>query len=184
MEQFRIYFDAETVRRGNNMRVSPDQVASEVLDVVPAIMRVIRSEMREHRGADLSVPQFRSMAYLDRNPGASLSELAAYIGLTLPSMSKLVDGLSNRRLLTREIPAGDRRRVTLELTTRGRATLHAAYETAEAQLARRLAAMSEAEGAQVVEALRALRPLFTQAHPVENAMSGRHNGHVSTAAKF
>jgi DNA-binding MarR family transcriptional regulator len=159
------------------MHVSSDEAAFEVLEVVPLIMRVIRSEMREHRSADLSVPQFRALAYLKRNAGASLSELALYIGLTLPSMSKLVDGLLGRRLLTREIPAGDRRRVTLQLTPHGRATLQSAYASAQAQLAARLAALPEADRANVVEALRALRPVFTQERQTETEAAGRHNGH-------
>jgi DNA-binding MarR family transcriptional regulator len=159
------------------MHVSSDEAAFEVLEVIPLIMRVIRSEMREHRSADLSVPQFRALSYLNRNAGASLSELAAHIGLTLPSMSKLVDGLLGRRLLTREIPAGDRRRVTLQLTTNGRATLQSAYASAQAQLAARLAALPEAERVKVVEALRALRPLFTQERQGETGMAGRHTGH-------
>jgi DNA-binding MarR family transcriptional regulator len=159
------------------MHVSSDQVAFEVLEVIPLIMRVIRSEMREHRGADLSVPQFRTLAYLNRNAGASLSELAEHIGLTLPSMSKLVDGLVGRKLLTREIPVGDRRRVTLELTARGRGTLRSAYASAQAQLAKRLAVMPGAQRAAVVDTLRALRPLFTQERQVQTAWARGHNGH-------
>jgi DNA-binding MarR family transcriptional regulator len=144
------------------MHISPDDTACEVLEVVPVIMRVIRAEVRAHRSADLSVPQFRALAYLNRNPGACLSELAEQIGLTLPSMSKLVDGLLGRKLLTRETLAGDRRRVTLELTLRGHATLQSAYAFAQAHLSKRLAVLPEGDRLTVVHALQALRPLFAQ----------------------
>jgi DNA-binding MarR family transcriptional regulator len=41
------------------MDSSSDIVAREILDIVPVIMRVIRAEMRNHRSADLAIPQFR-----------------------------------------------------------------------------------------------------------------------------
>ena len=47
--------------------------------------------------------QFRTLAFVDANQGASLSEVAGHIGLGLPSMSKLVDALVNRELLTRDV---------------------------------------------------------------------------------
>ena len=51
--------------------------------------------------ADLSVPQFRTLLFLRRHPGASLSEVAEHIGLTLPSISKMIDRLEARDLLAR-----------------------------------------------------------------------------------
>jgi hypothetical protein len=46
------------------------------------------------------MPQFRTLAVIDRNANASLSDVTEHIGLTLPSMSKLVDGLVARKLAT------------------------------------------------------------------------------------
>lgn len=159
------------------MPVTPDEAACQLLEVVPGIMRIIRAEMRAHRAADLSVPQFRALAYLKTNPGTSLSSLADHIGLTLPSMSKLVDGLVGRKLVTRETPEGDRRRITLTLTARGRATLQSAYSSAQAHLAKRLAALPEHDRATVVEVFQALRPLFEQDRTAQNSLTLAHNGH-------
>src|SRR5512137_2718402 len=105
------------------MHTSPDICAQEILEVVPAVMRIIRAEMRRHRTADLSVPQFRTLAFIDRNVAASLSDVAEHIGLTLPSMSKIVDGLVMRKLVTRQTHPTDRRRMTLALTPRGQTAL-------------------------------------------------------------
>ena len=104
------------------------ETARQVLDVVPLVMRTIRAKLRERRAADINVPQFRAMAYINRNDGASLSDLAAHIGLTLPSMSKLIDGLVNRKLVSREADSCDRRRVCLSLTSQGRDEMNAAYK--------------------------------------------------------
>ncbi len=78
-----------------------DECARQLLDTTPQIMRFIRAEMRSHRGHDLSVPQFRTLTFINRNPEASLSNLANHLGLTLPSTSKLVDGLVNQKIITR-----------------------------------------------------------------------------------
>ena len=159
------------------MRASADEAACEVLEVVPLIMRLMRAEMREHRAAGLSVPQFRALAYLNRSAGASLSELADYIGLSLPSMSKLVDGLVGRRLVTRDIHPVDRRRVNLVLTEQGQAAFQSAYASAQVHLAARLALLSEAERTTVVQAMRALRPLFAQESGYRTASARGRNGH-------
>ena len=137
-----------------------EQAAQQVLDVVPLVMRTLRAQMREHRGENLSVPQFRTLGFLKRREGASLSEVAEHIGLTLPSMSKLVDGLVARKLVVRETYAGDRRRVTLALSARGRATHEAAVGSTRAFLVERLACLDEAERVDVARAMQILRPLF------------------------
>ena len=147
------------------MTYSPNEVAHEVLDVAPSIVRAIRSEMRQHRGADLSVPQFRTLAFLKRHPGASLSEAAEHLGLTLPTVSKMVDGLVARKLVTRETQDVDRRCIRLGVTARGEATWSAARASTQAKLATLLAGLSEDERATVVRAMDILRPHFAATPP-------------------
>ena len=105
------------------MPTSPDMCAQEILEVVPAVMRAIRAEMRRHRTADLSVPQFRALAFINGKADASLSDVAEHIGLTLPSMSKIIEGLVTRKLVTRQTHPTDRRRLMLALTARGQTAL-------------------------------------------------------------
>ena len=81
--------------------VTAEDCAREVLDVVPLVMRIIRGELRRRGRPELTVPQFRSLAFLDRAGSASLSELADHIGLTLLLVSKLVDGVVERGLARR-----------------------------------------------------------------------------------
>ena len=140
--------------------ISLDECAREVLETVPLVMRAVRAEMRCHRAADLSVPQFRALTFLDRQAGASLSQVAEHIGLTLPSMCTLVDGLVERKLILRKTHATDRRRVTLTLTARGQAVLEAAHSATRAALAEKLAALSTQDWIIVVQAMQALRPIF------------------------
>jgi DNA-binding MarR family transcriptional regulator len=103
------------------MKETAEAVAREVLDVVPSAMRLIRKEMHRHRGADLTIPQFRSLVFLQRNPGVALIQVAEHLGLTPPTVSKMINGLVMRGLIERPDSTIDRRRVELRLTTRGNA---------------------------------------------------------------
>jgi DNA-binding MarR family transcriptional regulator len=156
-------------------KATSEETAEELLDTVPRVMRAIRHQMRRHRGVGLSVPEFRTMAFVNRHEGISLSQVADHIGLTLPSMSKLVDGLVGRKLVEREFNRQDRRRVTLALTPRGLAILQAARAPTQAYLADVLAALPPGEQATVVRAMQVLRPLFTS--PWEKAMPGAKGPH-------
>ncbi len=142
---------------------SPKACAGHVLDTVPPIMQFIRGEMRRHRALGISVPQFRVLTFLERRPGGSLSDAAERVGLSLPAMSRLIDGLVDRGLLTREDSATDRRRVSLRITEAGRNVVRTAQEGAQARLADALAALSPKERAQIVEAMEILRPIFLPA---------------------
>jgi len=149
--------------------VGEEECAALLMDVVPLMMRSIRAEMRRHR-AGLSVPQFRTLAFLNGHEGASLSQVAEHLGLMLPSVSKMVDGLVARDLLTREDSRADRRCVALLLTARGRSTLESARKAAQLYLAQMLRELPSSERPAVVRAMEALRPVFA-AH--RGATTGR-----------
>jgi DNA-binding MarR family transcriptional regulator len=154
---------------------TPDECARELLEVTPEVMRTVRGQMRRCRTADLSVPEFRTLGFLRRRTGASLTDVAHHIGVTLPSMSKLMDGLVARKLVTREFDAADRRRVTLALTARGSAILQTAHAATQACLAEMLSALLPAERRTIVQAMRVLRPLFISEREKEMLQS-RENG--------
>src|SRR5512141_267802 len=138
--------------------------AQQVLDAVPLVMRTIRAQLRRHRRDDISVPQFRAMGYINLNDGASLSDLASHIGLTLPSMSKLIDGRVSRKLVTRSAHTGDRRRICLSLTPLGREQLKAAHQSTEKFLAARMSALADEDLTTISHAMNILKGLFMQDH--------------------
>ena len=143
------------------MSTSPDVCAQEILEVVPVVMRTIRAEMRRHRTADLSVPQFRTLAFIDRRPTRRCRTWPSTSGLTLPSMSKIVEGLVVRKFVTRQTHAADRRRMTLALTARGLTALQTSRAATRACLAEDLAALSDRQRETIVQAMEILRPVFT-----------------------
>jgi len=152
------------------MCASPSGCAGQILETVPLVMLAIRTEMRSHRGSDLSVPQFRVLVYLNRYKGASLSDIAEHMGLTLPSMSKMIDGLVARRLVTRRLAPGDRRRVTLALTALGKTARQSAYKATESRLAERLAALPESERRLIFRAMQVLESIFVSVRQAKTAI--------------
>jgi DNA-binding MarR family transcriptional regulator len=136
------------------------ECAREVLDVVPAVMRFIRVEMRSHRALGLSVPQFRALVFVERAGGASLAGVAEHLGLTPPSACKLVDGLQGRRLVTRRQHPKDRRRVTVAITQSGRRAVGDARRETQKSLTGILAAGDSRDLAAVTRSMGVLRRVF------------------------
>jgi DNA-binding MarR family transcriptional regulator len=151
------------------MYASPPKCAGQILETVPLVMLAIRTEMRSHRGSDLSVPQFRVLVYLNRYEGVSLSDIAEHMGLTLPSMSKMIDGLVARQLATRRMDPLDRRRVTLAPTALGRTAMQSAYKATETRLAERLATLSPSERRTIGKAMQMLESVFGPAREPKTA---------------
>lgn len=144
------------------LKGSLDESAREVLDVVPLAMRVIRKQLRKHSAQLLSVPQFRTLLFISRNKGVSLSDVTEHIGLTLPSMSALVDGLVARNYVMRRTHQDDRRRMTLTLTERGETALQSARKKTQEYLKERLSRLSETERVTVVSGMGILRQVFSE----------------------
>ena len=139
---------------------TPSHCAASILEVIPLVMLTIRAEMRRYRRQDLTVPQFRVLAFLEHHQGSSLSDVAEHTGLTLPSISKLVDGLVQRKLIQREISPDDRRRVFLTLTRDGGHLLEFARRLTQIRLAEVLQPLTPAEQTTVMQAMQILQRIF------------------------
>jgi DNA-binding MarR family transcriptional regulator len=126
-------------------------------------MRDIRKQMRNRR-ADLTVPQFRTLAFVHRNEGTSLTEVADHMGLTLPSMSKMVDDLFKKGLIQREEQTTDRRRVKLATTPQGITLMETSKQGTLAYLSKQLETISPKERAAIIEAIKSLRSVFKVAN--------------------
>jgi DNA-binding MarR family transcriptional regulator len=144
----------------STIRPSVEECAHEILDGVPMVFRAIRTELRKYGAKEMSVPQYRTLAFVYRNEGASLSEVCDHIGLTLPTMSTLVDGLVARGLVNRRTDPEDRRRMTLTLTEPGRTRLQSARASTMAYLEDKVRQLPASDRATVTLAMRILTGLF------------------------
>ena len=142
------------------------ECAVEFLEVLPLIMGSLHCELRRDAATTLTMAQFRTLAFLSRHGTASVSQIADFLGLGLPATSKIVDGLVSSESITRRGDPADRRRVLLEISDSGRSELLATRAITHSHLANLLSPLSEADRTRLLEALRALRPIFIKFNPV------------------
>ena len=133
--------------------------AREILDGVPPVVWFIRKEMRVHR-KKLSLAQFRALVLIYRQPGASLSAVAEHVGSSLPTASRIVQGLVEQGLLTRQGCPEDRRQLALAVTDNGRNVLETAWSSTQGKLAVQLQSLKPGERQAVAEAMRLLKSVF------------------------
>ena len=138
------------------------QLAEAVLEIAQLVTRLVAPAVRRRQPRQLSLSHMRAMGFLDANPDATLSDVAAYVGLRLPSTSSLIDGLVRRGLVARRAAAGDRRRLRLRVTAAGKGALQIARTAAQAALDARLAGLAAGDRARISRALAHLRPLLTR----------------------
>lgn len=144
---------------------TPDEAAASILETVPATVRALRTQMRSARAASLSVPQFRLLRFVRRNPGTSLSAVAEHVGASLPATSEQVERLVRAGFLTRVYSASERRRVELRVTDLGGQSLSECDARTRAWLRERLENVSPADLDRLTEALATLRSLMAEPLP-------------------
>ena len=144
-------------------KTTPDACAHAVMETVPLVMRFIRAEMRRHGAPVLSVPQLRALAFLDRNGGACLFNVADHLGVTRPTASVIVDRLVRRGLLARADDPRERRRIALTLTPKGTRLLDEARSATRAWMAGVLAPLSRRTLGRIEEGISLLGSAFKEA---------------------
>lgn len=138
------------------------ECANRVMDTVPLVMRFIRADMRENSAASLSIPQLRSLAFLKRNPGTSLSDLAEHLGVTCATASTTIERLVQRSFVQRTDNPQERRKVVLNLTDNGIQHLEQTQAETRTHIADLLDGLMETEIAQIEKGLILLKNVFEQ----------------------
>lgn len=153
--------------------ITPEQCATEVMETIPLVMQFLRSQMRSHNSPDLSVPQFRALAFLDRHPGASLSAMAEHLGVTRATASAIAERLVQRNLVDRRERPEERRHVVLKLTQEGSDYLQQVRNTSRAEIAKIFASLSAKQRQRIVEGLSMLSEAIV---PAASDLDGNADG--------
>lgn len=137
--------------------------ARRVLEVVPAIMRNIAAGVHQELedGRWLTMGQFRLLHLIQKGVG-SVSDLARYQNVSQPTISRQVDGLVKKGLVTRRPDPADRRVVHLELSGRGVELLEDLEARARRRMSETLAPLTLAEKEAVYEGLTLLQSAFEE----------------------
>jgi len=146
-----------TARRGDDHSVPPAELASRLRLVV---MRLSR-RLRQHAPGDITPSQMSALATVVVEGRITLSGLAEAERVQPPSITRVVDVLVGRGLVTRTPSREDRRVAWVEPTAAGRELIEAVRRERDAYLAQRLRTLSAddravlARAAVLLEQLRA-----------------------------
>lgn len=122
-----------------------------------AAIRLLRTVRLEDRQTGISPPRLSALSVLVFAGPKSLAEIAAAEEVKPPTMSRIVEGLVQDGLATREPDPGNRRRVRIAATEEGRRRLEAGRERRVRALIMRLRRLADSEqralarGAEVLE---------------------------------
>ena len=123
----------------------------------PVLLRLSRELRRESQAFGVTPGQATLLAQIEKHETVGLGELAGGDGVSAAAMSKHVDRLVAADLVTRT-QGGDRRRIEIELTPKGKRVLRRVRSHRTAWLAERLGRLDDDELAAVE---RAVAPLAT-----------------------
>lgn len=139
--------------------MSTRRLRSNTAIVDPVLEQAQALVMLWDRAEDWAVPrippsQLRVLTVLGRGGPMNLSVLAGHLGAIPSSASRLCDRLEAAGLLTREVSAGSRREVTLNVSTEGQRRLRAFDDTRRSDFAQVLELMTPAARASLIDGLR------------------------------
>jgi DNA-binding MarR family transcriptional regulator len=134
--------------------------AAKVIDVIPAVMCCIHTEIRQQKSSFLTIPQLRALAFLQTNACSSLTELAEYLGVTSASASTMVERLVQKEFVTRTEHPTLRRQVVICLTAAGEDHLQEVRQLTRDRLADKLANLPTDQLANLIEGLEELSQVF------------------------
>lgn len=135
--------------------------ARRVLEVIPAIGRHIAAGVHQELGDGrwLTMGQFRLLHLIQKGVG-SVSDLARCQNVSQPTISRQVDGLVQKGLVTRQPDPNDRRVTHLELSERGVELLDHLEMRARRRVSEALATLSAEEKERVYDGLTLLQSVF------------------------
>jgi DNA-binding MarR family transcriptional regulator len=141
----------------------PEDLPPALLSMMMTANRVMAMEaVRATPDSRLTPPQFRILNYLFIAPGASLSEVAAYLGVRLPTASVMLVKLAAEGYVLRSRHPSSRRRMQLVLTEQGRAVTAAVRSALFGRLEAGLRRLDQSDRTALDVAMPALRRLLAQ----------------------
>jgi len=145
-----------------SQKIMSEKCAARVMETIPLAMRFIRADIRSRNSTTMSVPQFRTLAFLDRNPGASLSDLAEHLGVTRATASANTERLVQRDFVHRCDDPKERRRIVLNLTEAGKLHLEECRAQTRERISELLNSLTEQQIVLIEEGLTLLKEVFEE----------------------
>ena len=149
--------------------------ARELVSILPLAMRVLGANVRRHPSFQ-EPSQLRLMHILAHLGRCKIGMLAEKMAVSLPTMSKTMRRMAQRRWVSLVRDDQDRRAVWAEITPEGRAALEEVYEQTAQHMEHLIETLTPEEHTQLTAGLIVMRSLFesantemTAAHVVQEA---------------
>lgn len=128
-------------------------LSKDILRIIPQSIRTIRRLSTAQLDGSTTIHHLRLMFLVQEGKGQS--QIADILQISLPAVSKMINGLEERGLINRSM-AEDKRCVRLKLTGRGKKNLDTISREVEKDLNRALSRLSPEERQSLSEGLKAL----------------------------
>ena len=129
----------------------------QAIDLVRRVNRFQRAgDLDDATVGELTVAQIRVLFRLRNRGPMPSSALASGLGVTLPTVTSVIDRLVAKELVERTDDAADRRRVIVGLTAAGREIVERIQQGRRARLSRAIDALEERDLVALITGLEAL----------------------------
>ena len=146
------------------------QLARQVMDMVPPMMRAVNAPMRDAGDAG-NMMQMYTMGALHKGPRA-FKDLVAHRRVSAPTLSRSIEALVKRGWVVRVPHPDDKRQILLKLTGVGQQEFEGVRQRMQDHLAKLLAALSVDERTAAFAGIEALQKAFAtvavETHPKRN----------------
>jgi DNA-binding MarR family transcriptional regulator len=119
-------------------------------------IRLLRLARRDEQAGAPSGPRLSALSFVARAGPVSLAQLAAAEQVRAPTMTRLVDGMVEEGLVTRQTDPRDRRMVRIAATEKGRQAIERPASHDGSGLAARLCRLADSERRAIARAVELL----------------------------
>lgn len=118
----------------------------ELVEMIFKVSRLMKDKMSyTNKLIHLSILQIQTLIFLNKNKKVSMSDIAGYFHIELPSATSLLNKLYDQKLVERHEDEQDRRLVMITLTNQGKILLKQAMYERRKKLEKVLSYLSEKE---------------------------------------
>jgi len=138
-------------------------LADRLVTLMFSTSRLIRERSRDKNlPTHLTIVHVEALRYIKDHSEASMKDLAAYLCITPPSVTPLIDVLVKMDLVRRSADAKDRRLILLRLTTKGDKLLVRGFRIISARLRRVFSRLTLEEQKNLVRIFEKLSKLYSK----------------------
>ncbi len=150
-------------------------MAQQFITVITGILKSLKRDFKMERARPCTFPQMELLRLLAHHPRPTCSQVASSLGVTPPTVTRLVDGLVDRGWVERITPPENRRSLFLKLTAEGEKAACFHKMRVREVVGEVLGNLSEGDKHKLSLILEALCEILTTDHAVRSGEINRRN---------